>query len=347
MAQSNHQTGSIDALHSNAEAAEAAAETSHHFSMDHDEGQTERRHGSIEPLNATEGSRTEPTWCEYWCSWRSVELALCFVPLILGALTEFLFNPRQRPIPYQYLEGTGEYVVNQVYNETLDGETVPTAMLVWITGWLPLLLQFLMITFCYSKVGKLKRWELVHKTLCVYSAAIGTTILVTNSIKLYVGYLRPIFYDQCQPNEDYTACTADDNAGNTDERQLRLSFPSGHASTSFCGMLLFSKFLEQRFGAYKEYYLQYYSKSHNGPTQYTADAPEAAELGYNQLHQLSVGGSPLLFRFGRIASLLCYSPMIGAIFVGKDRLLNKTALLLFARSSIILLTVCCSCISSG
>ena len=32
-----------------------------------------------------------------------------------------------------------------------------------------------------------------HKTLCVYFTAVGLTIALTNGVKLYAGYLRPIF----------------------------------------------------------------------------------------------------------------------------------------------------------
>ncbi|KAL3917837.1 MAG: hypothetical protein SGARI_007616, partial [Bacillariaceae sp.] len=133
--------------------------------------------------------------------------------------------------------------------------------------------------------------------------------MVTNSIKLYVGYLRPIFYDQCQPNEDYTACTASDN---TDERQLRLSFPSGHASMAVCGMLLFSKFLEQRFGMYKDFYQQYYSKQQQQRSSDDADVEVAYSSNEQSTRQRQ---SPRSFRFGRIVSLLCYSPMAVALFV--------------------------------
>lgn len=61
-------------------------------------------------------------------------------------------------------------------------------------------------------------------------------------MKVYVGYLRPVFYDICVPDETYTICTSDE----ADE--ARKSFPSGHASMSFCGLGLLSFYLEKRFG---------------------------------------------------------------------------------------------------
>jgi membrane-associated phospholipid phosphatase len=82
-----------------------------------------------------------------------------------------------------------------------------------------------------------------HNTICVYLATVGITILTTDALKLYVGYLRPIFYDQCVPDEQFQTCTGED------EQEVRKSFPSGHSSTSFCGLGLLSFYLEKRFGA--------------------------------------------------------------------------------------------------
>ena len=82
----------------------------------------------------------------------------------------------------------------------------------------------------------------IHKTFCVYALAIGLTVLITNWIKLYCGYLRPVFYDLCEPNNNYQECT------NPKSKDARLSFPSGHSSLSFCGLSLLSFYLERRFG---------------------------------------------------------------------------------------------------
>ncbi len=77
----------------------------------------------------------------------------------------------------------------------------------------------------------------------MYLAAIGITLLATDAVKAYVGYLRPIFYVHCIPDEEYSTCTGDE------AEEARRSFPSGHASISFCGLGLLSFYLEKRFGA--------------------------------------------------------------------------------------------------
>jgi PAP2 superfamily len=218
---------------------------------------------------------TVATWSEYLTSWRFLELLLCCVPLIMGTILEITFEPHQRPIPYQYLESTGDYIVNQMFNEVLKGETVPTMILMVVSGWLPCLLQML-LAWCIPQLcsSKHHRWDVLHKTLCVYTMGLGTTIMVTDALKLYVGYLRPIFYDQCQPNDTYDECQTDD------DRQIRLSFPSGHASLSVCGMLLFSNYLEQCFGAYRHCHK---FQQWNAATNNVHHQVEGSELAEQQL----------------------------------------------------------------
>ena len=78
----------------------------------------------------------------------------------------------------------------------------------------------------------------------MYAVACGLTGFTTNIIKNYVGYLRPSFYDLCDPDDNYQECTA---SGSDDARK---SFPSGHSSYSFCGLTLLTLYLLARFGVY-------------------------------------------------------------------------------------------------
>jgi hypothetical protein len=56
-----------------------------------------------------------------------IELCCCFGLLIAGMVVEFRGIPlNQRPLPFVQLQSTGEYIVNQMFNETFDGETVPS-----------------------------------------------------------------------------------------------------------------------------------------------------------------------------------------------------------------------------
>jgi diacylglycerol diphosphate phosphatase / phosphatidate phosphatase len=134
----------------------------------------------------------------------------------------------------------------------------------------------------------------MHKTACVYATATGLTNLLTNFIKLYVGYLRPIFYDVCEPNDTYEYCTSGEDNG------ARVSFPSGHASAAFCGLGLFAFYLEQRFGL---------STLH----EWRLDAVSG--------HWWWVQTRPA--RFERIFSILCYMPFLLAGFIAASRVVDN------------------------
>lgn len=64
------------------------------------------------------------TWKAYWHSTKAFEL-LFSLSLLFSALVLRFVNPdpRQRAIPYQQLASTGEYIVNQNYDEYFKGDT--------------------------------------------------------------------------------------------------------------------------------------------------------------------------------------------------------------------------------
>lgn len=96
-----------------------------------------------------------------------------------------------------------------------------------------------------------------HNTLCAYLFGKATETVVMECIKLYCGYLRPVFYAICQPNDindndggatlssAYDYCTNDNDAEVDDARK---SFPSGHASQAFSGLLLLTLYVDTTFG---------------------------------------------------------------------------------------------------
>lgn len=151
----------------------------------------------------------------------------------------------------------------------------------------PIVLQFILA----KTVG---RFGDAHNTVCVYFVAMALVALSTNTIKSYVGYLRPVFYDLCQPNEDYDACTNEDTDKADDGRK---SFPSGHSSLAFCGMMLLTCYLLDRFGVYST----------------------------NAILRQSTEGTMLLEykqppRYKRAVSVLCLAPLVVACFVAASRL---------------------------
>lgn len=133
-----------------------------------------------------------------------------------------------------------------------------------------------------------------HATGCVYLVALGLNLGTTEVLKLYVGYLRPIFYALCEPSADYSECTAEGNSG-------RKSFPSGHASTAFCGLSLLTFYIHERFGV----------PSRSVKIVQTAGGSFAVEY---------TNGPP---RKARIISVLALAPMALAAFVAASRLADN------------------------
>ena len=137
------------------------------------------------------------------------ELIACVV-FCLACMVAFLVraDPLQRPIPYQRLE-TDEFVLyvrNLSIDEVFDGDTVSDTLGAVLGVVLPLLAQLLLAKW-YKLRGD------AHATICVYLVALGITMLTTYAVKMYAGYLRPIFYDLCQPSDDFSECTADEEDG--------------------------------------------------------------------------------------------------------------------------------------
>mmetsp|Transcript_20998 Transcript_20998/g.44062 ORF Transcript_20998/g.44062 Transcript_20998/m.44062 type:complete len:363 (-) Transcript_20998:45-1133(-) len=275
------------------------------------------------------------TWMEYFTSWRFIELILCVVPfLAIWIYFEYaIVVPHMRPIPLQHVVGvTGDEVYNEidpidssrkylsyantiwnsVNNEKFLGDTVPHRENQVLMGVCPFLLQLFLAWFLAPiKKGNgrfatdFHRWDTVHRTTCVYFVGIGTTNAVTNLVKNYVGYLRPVFLDLCQPFFDEKAsqfvCADETNDGRT-------SFPSDHSSWGFCGMLLLSLYLERRFG------LSSMPKNERtiGAGHNTSNFTKS-QIVERRDRQAKV----------RLVSMLCFSPMVFAIFVAATRVVDN------------------------
>lgn len=107
-------------------------------------GHDQTTSGEILPLEMATTSQaavissSEPSYSR---SYKIVELAFCATLLLAGFLMELLgVKPHQREIPYQILS-TGEYAVNQMYNEEFVNETITTNELVLYGIFMPFLLQ--------------------------------------------------------------------------------------------------------------------------------------------------------------------------------------------------------------
>ena len=153
-----------------------------------------------------------------------------------------------RPIPYQVTQA-GDVLLDL----TLSNELIPKSEATF-PGW-KLWFVSLWVPFCVVAVGAIFPLVIstlpnnnsvhnVHAGVCTLLVAIGLSELVTQTFKLYVGRLRPNFYAMCGFNTQTLSC---DN-GEEMEMEARMSFPSGHSSLSFCGMVVLTLFLVGRVG---------------------------------------------------------------------------------------------------
>lgn len=210
---------------------ESSSSDSHH----RDEAYQAASHSlMVDPENLDDHVEAED-WLVPDCAGAN-EVGACLAFFLLSTVPAALFRTaRQRPIPIQRLED-GEIVRNLTNNETFDGDTMPDLLLIFLAALLPLAVQLMLGKFVLRSVRD------IMATICCYPVAIALTNLVTVAMKLYCGYLRPSFFQLCQPDDDMSGCTA------STDSNARMSFPSGHASLSFCGLMLLSRFLEVRFG---------------------------------------------------------------------------------------------------
>jgi membrane-associated phospholipid phosphatase len=153
-----------------------------------------------------------------------------------GSLSFLQLN--KRPIPYQLLDDGTTYIRNLTNDLQFYGDTISDGILFILALIIPFALQ---ISIAHKWGQKLYD---VQYTIIVYIISFVLTAIVTEVIKNYVGYLRPIFYYSCQPSSDYNTCTNNSNISDDG----RKSFPSGHASTAFCGLTLLTLYLHNRFG---------------------------------------------------------------------------------------------------
>lgn len=206
---------------------------------------------------------------------------LCFLFGTHGPTTivlPYLFNstndagisiPTMRRIPYQITKAGDVLLDLSLANDYIAKEdaTFPSSKLMFISLWMPLLIFICLGLFCpptaitprggggggsisNNNRNKSNRTNInsvanIHATTCTLLTAIGISEFITQLLKYYAGRLRPNFYSMCNFNTETLTCTA------TNIHLIyesRLSFPSGHASLSFCGAGCLVLYFIGRFG---------------------------------------------------------------------------------------------------
>jgi len=218
----------------------------------------------------------------YVFSFKCLELSVCLIfGLLIAALPHYLLPLNDRPIPYQTINA-GDVVLDLTKNDEFSEEETFSSLSLLIVGCLlPLFLQIVLCQI-FGVVDD------AHLSLCVYCVANGLNTCVTEIVKNYVGYYRPHFYNRCEFDGDNKICGDEEGS-----EEARKSFPSGHASTSFCSMTILTLYLLRLFASGG---LCHSRNQHRKPSQ---------------------------MAFRRAISVICLSPMLLAFFIASSRVVDN------------------------
>ena len=139
----------------------------------------------------------------YFRSWRFVEFLLCCVPVAIWLYFENAdITPTRRPIPYsEVLDYNGEplsdkphMVWSAVHSLKYNGSTVGHKTSEFLNGFCPLVLQLALIWYHAPSFASVSdRLDGLHRTVCMYFVALGTTDTICNFTKFSVSLHSPSF----------------------------------------------------------------------------------------------------------------------------------------------------------
>lgn len=180
--------------------------------------------------------RSSPSQFKRWLSEKKYLEALLYLGVCGLSFVAPFPAVFERPIPYQVLPNSGDVVLdlelNNPYIEDKDA-SCPVALLLVLCLLLPLL-----VCLGYSvSFGRGINGD-THAIFCAIFLGLAITEYVTTILKVYVGRLRPNFYQMCKFDTETLECSDD-----TMIHEGRTSFPSGHTSLTFNGMSLISLYI--------------------------------------------------------------------------------------------------------
>ena len=160
-----------------------------------------------------------------------VELVFSLGFALVCAFVPRLWDGREVDVPFQITANSNDVILDlSINNELIENQTVPTIWNYVLSVAVVLVLLIILTTFASATsniAGEL------HAVGCSYAVAFGLKQLLTTALKLYVGRLRPNFYQKCEFDISSLECESDSG-----EEESRKSFPSGHASQAFVGMMM-------------------------------------------------------------------------------------------------------------
>ncbi len=184
--------------------------------------------------NRTETVQVQP----YWKTYLPKELLCCIILCIFGVyspakLWRPMFGIHMRPIPYQKLS-SGDVILDlALSNEYKSNDQVwCSSMLLKQTSFTLPLIIMVIVTQITPKARV--KYHDTHAAACVLLTSIGACEFSTQMAKMFVGRLRPNFYQFCGFNAETLTCTGSEH----DIIESRSSFPSGHSSLCTCGMFV-------------------------------------------------------------------------------------------------------------
>lgn len=125
---------------------------------------------------------------------------------------------------------------NPTENYPYSGETIGAPLLFIIVIIIPCAILGLIAIFHPKKMDLCLAYMSLAQTLCI-------TLLLTESLKVFVARPRPNYFHYCGYDKERQACTGPDKY----KKDAKVSFPSGHASISFSTATWLMLFLQQFF----------------------------------------------------------------------------------------------------
>ncbi|GAA5965605.1 hypothetical protein JCM3765_004752 [Sporobolomyces pararoseus] len=162
------------------------------------------------------------------------------VVLLLGLLSHHI----ERQYPYE--RPVEPYLNNPDYQYDIVEEQIPSgpgSKLEWIAWYFPLTVIVLVAAIR-------KSFHDIHHGVLGLAASRAIMRLTVEFLKTQVGRLRPSFFARCNYDLVTKTCNVTGEHALALLKDGRKSFPSGHSSTSFQGLLFLTLFLAGKNGAF-------------------------------------------------------------------------------------------------
>ncbi|GAA6017135.1 hypothetical protein JCM11491_003272 [Sporobolomyces phaffii] len=162
------------------------------------------------------------------------------VVLLLGFLSHYI----ERQYPYE--RPLEPYLDDPYYHFPLEREQVPAgpgSKLEWLAWYLPLAVIVVV-------AAARRSFHDIHHGVLGLAASRAIMRLTVEFLKTQVGRLRPSFFARCNYDAVSKTCNVVGEHAALLLKDGRKSFPSGHSSTAFQGLLFLSLFLAGKNGAF-------------------------------------------------------------------------------------------------